>query len=326
MENFFAKRGCMDGKKIIILGWYYHGNLGDDSFREAFIQMFPDSILEFVDKIPENVNDYDCLIIGGGSFLESEIKNISMVTIPIAFVGVGIEAYVAPKNMEALKKAKIVIARNKWENAIIAPDLAYSLDLGIKSQTTNQITVLMNGYFSPKHNSKEYQLRSWDWFCTELAQSLDKIIEKTNHKIKFASMCVNPDIDDRRAAAYVLDRMYYRSRAEIDYSDHFDFSFISAKAITEIKKSKLVISHRFHGMVFSSMLGVPFVGITGHDKMENFFKEVGSKAVVPYYGFNHEVFKNAIDASYGFDCTDYVNQARTRWLNDLSSTIKNALF
>ena len=62
--------------KIIVVGYYYHNNIGDDQYMETFQYIFsnylPKYEIQYVDcdKIMDvEVNDSDIIILGGGDIL-----------------------------------------------------------------------------------------------------------------------------------------------------------------------------------------------------------------------------------------------------------------
>ena len=62
-------------KKILVYGFYFKGNLGDDLFVDAFKALFPAFNFTFVDQISiSDLQDVDAVFIGGGSFLGDPIN------------------------------------------------------------------------------------------------------------------------------------------------------------------------------------------------------------------------------------------------------------
>lgn len=308
------------GRKVVgVFGWYGQKNIGDEAFCDSFRFLFPEYDFKFFNRIPSNLTEFDALMVGGGSFLDQKIPGLPDVQIPIAFVGVGITD-VHPYNQPALDRAKIVVTRNHREPYLKASDLVFG-QVAPPRQNPDRITIFLNNHFSPTHKSLEWQLRSWDWFSVEFAQACDRLVEKYNCNLHFLPMCTNPTIDDRRAASYVVDRMRHKQRIR---------NCLQAptrdQIMDSISHSHLVISQRFHSLVFSILSGVPFVALNGHSKVEDLVSELGYGGIVDYYGFSMPKLWRAMEASTDIGkFHGYVESARTEW-QDMSVRIKAALF
>jgi polysaccharide pyruvyl transferase WcaK-like protein len=98
--------------------------------------------------------------------------------------------------------------------------------------------------------------------------------------------------DDRLAAARIVSLMRTRERVEF-VNDPAELDSL----VTLIASSSLVISLRFHGAMLAALLGVPFVGISMHDKMRSFFVENELQNWCDFYGFSGEQLLTAINAS-----------------------------
>jgi len=311
----------MDRKSIAVVGWYDHGNLGDEAFKVAFKSLFPEWSFTFFDKVPINWKEFDALFVGGGSFLDKQLDRINDVKIPTAFIGVGVESNTHPYNIEAMKRAKIVVARHPNPYGYHAPDLVFASNLPKYQCERDQITVLVNNHFSPHPNCEEWKLRWWDCYAVEMAQALDIMIKRTGLPIHFYPMCLNPHVDDRRAAAYIIDRMVKKEATVFHCIDPSERDLVRL-----IARSKVVVTQRFHGMVYSALLGTRFVGINGHQKMSSLAKELDWKAMSPYYGFTVSSFLTAIDNSHDISgVTKYCERAKATW-RDMSALIRRELF
>src|SRR3972149_3917945 len=58
--------------KVLVVGYYNKGNLGDDAYQDIMGRFFPGAILEFIlsDLISTiNPNGYDAVIVGGGDII-----------------------------------------------------------------------------------------------------------------------------------------------------------------------------------------------------------------------------------------------------------------
>lgn len=314
-------------KRVVVYGWYGHHNVGDEAFKVAFQSILPEVDLTFVDKIPDDINSYDALIIGGGSFLEKPIDwKTFLINIPIAFIGVGFTDNVAAANKYFMDNAKIVVARNnipQRENWISAPDLVYALPAEPEVKSEKDVVMFLpNANFSPNHSCPEWHSRAWDWYVLEMAKCLDWLAEQ-GKEINIFPMCMDKNADDRRAAAYIIDRMKYKLKVVHHDSSlmYYDQDMHQIKFAELLARSSLVVSHRLHGMVFAQINKKKFIGVSGHDKMDQFGVTTGATSIIPYYGFSKKMFLSAMHKYCSFE---YAEQARKRW-NDLSPIIKDAL-
>src|SRR4051794_673627 len=88
-------------RRLLILGFYNKGNLGDDMFKETVPLILPDFICDFVstDDFKGNINEYDGIICGPGDiFNQYFMKKIEEILMsichgykkPVYIIGMGI--------------------------------------------------------------------------------------------------------------------------------------------------------------------------------------------------------------------------------------------
>lgn len=305
-------------RKVLVFGWYGQQNIGDEAFCDSFHSLFPEYHFTFVSRIPKSLKGFDAMMVGGGSFLDQSIPGWERVNVPLAFVGVGL-SNIHPDNQPALDRARIVVARNKSAYRHV-PDLVFAQPAP-ERQKPDRICVLLNNHFSPSPGAPEWKIPAWDWFCVEFAQTCDRLIDQYQCPVWFVPMCTAPGIDDRRAAAYVVDRMRRKNQAV-----HVQQPMSRDQVAEQIASSHLVLSQRFHGLVFSILSGVPFIAISGHSKIENLVEELQYGGIVNYYGYSMLAFREAlVHASNTQTFQPYVQKAKQEW-SDMSVAIKTALF
>ena len=102
---------------VLVYGWYNHGNVGDELFRESFKVLFPGANLEFSDRLTEkNLTGKSAVVFGGGSFLYkapwADLRALNILqNIPTAYIGVGVEDVVDDVHLRLMKKSKFVAVR-----------------------------------------------------------------------------------------------------------------------------------------------------------------------------------------------------------------------
>src|ERR1017187_398929 len=103
----------MGKPNVYVFGWFSKGNLGDDSFKQAYLDLWGNRVnFTFSNEITPDVNSYDACFIGGGSFLDQPLHGSEHIKIPLGLIGVGIHDLIHPHNEPLLKNAKIIISRN----------------------------------------------------------------------------------------------------------------------------------------------------------------------------------------------------------------------
>lgn len=314
-------------KKIFVFGWYNHNNLGDEAFKESFEYLWGKSVeFAFGCKIPLNINDYDACFVGGGSFLDQEIPGLKSVSIPLGFIGVGVHSFIHPTNIQALKNSKIIITRGDIlseqytknpKNQFIASDLVFARDIRSEVKQNliptlpdnNVILIIGNEFLTPKRNSPIWKYTSFHWFLTEFSKLCDEWVDQ-KYSIKFYPMCTGDKFDDRFFASHIVSQMEKHKNVFFHFG-HADEN----ELIQNISQSKLVVSMRFHGNIFSTILGKPFIGINSHDKMKTYFHTLRTNNFLDYYGFTSSTFRecaenNKIEPSY---LLEYAGKEKDRW-------------
>jgi len=285
--------------KVCVLGWYdtptgKKSNLGDESFKLAFKTLWPSIDFTFTDKIESNINNYDSLWIGGGSFLDNDIEGINnKITIPILFLGVGLGHNIKKENKALLDQAFKVIVRDTYslnfcKKATSIADLSYSLyeEKPLNLGRSKQVVILLNDFLTPHTLSPLWVSTSYDWFLHSFGSICNDLIDE-GYVLHFIPMCTGYT-DDRRINGSLIGRIPNRERV-IWYLNPVTLTELNA----QISISEFVITQRFHGIVFSSMLGIPYISLNCHDKLKGINKEIGWSHNLDYYGINNLDFKAA---------------------------------
>ena len=306
--------------KIYVFGWYGQNNLGDEVFKISFRQLWPDIDFTFGNSIPNDINSYDRLWFGGGSFLDQPIKNIDTVVIPIYFIGVGVSPTLPPNNQRALERAKLIVCRDSRslsnspnrENTVLASDLVFArTDLKpLHLEKTNQITVILNDFLTPVGGTvPDWRSLSYYWFLQEFSKILDRFVLQ-DYKVKLIPMCINPRIDDRRIAAAVQGRS--------QYPHHYDWHLSPLTELdlrTEISQSAFVITQRFHGLIYCIVEQTPCITLCTHDKFNSLIEDLSIPAL-DYYGITDVRFREVLTRMTEdgpLDFSAYIEQAFATW-------------
>lgn len=285
-------------KKVLILGFYHHRNLGDELFKEAFKKLFPDYELTFTNHItvPQATN-CDAIFIGGGSFLDQPLAADpeavwEIAYKPLLYIGVGLETDIHHEHMNLLNRACLIAARSdvglgKVPNAIVIPDLVHSLNQRIPSPSTRQgILFIPNVSVIPLHSEPQWKHAAWNYFKSECTQFLDELVSKRS-RVQIMPICRDSKNDDMWAASELLAGMETRCQTHV-----YDYMPKTAKeAVQYFSQFEFVITQRFHGGILADMASTPCVSIAHHDKL------LGPNSI-PYYGLTKSALKNAILAEH----------------------------
>lgn len=265
--------------KILVYGWYNQGNLGDELFKEAFHNLFPQYEFIFTDKITlAAINSITNVFIGGGSFLFSPINMEPGVlevlkTKNIFYIGVGAETELHLMHKELLPLAKLIAIRSheKYDliksynvNVITIPDIVYSLNNNFLSKRLKRsILILPNISVVPNNNDPYWKHTAWNYFKSEFSQFLDFLLDQ-KYSIKFLAMCQNKIIDDNYAAIEIINCMKNKN-TDLLLNLHLKNS---KPILSTISNYDFVISQRFHGIVLAEMTKTPYISLHHHDKLK----------------------------------------------------------
>lgn len=272
---------------ILVYGWYYKNNVGDDLFINAFHKIFPDLKFIFTNNISiDLLKDIATIFIGGGSFLNIK-PNITdealkvLINKNIFYIGVGAETDIHPIHLQLMKLAKLIAIRsNDLEklitinlNSIVIPDIVYSLQDEVKysKRDNKSVLILPNICVIPSWNSEQWKHAAWAHFKSEFAQFLDHLIDQ-KYNVNFFSMCQNNVQHDRSAAMEIMNMMIHKQNNYLLADRKCDI-----KLITSImSKYSAIITQRYHGHILANMVNVPNFTIYHHNKLKSDF-------CVPFY-------------------------------------------
>jgi len=299
-------------KEILVFGWYSHGNIGDELFKDAFKSIFPNYSFTFTDQITiTDLNRSSAIFIGGGSFLSFAPSMQDgaleiLKTKKIFYIGVGAETDIHSIHKELMKLAKLIAIRTPEfldkiksinPNTIAIPDIVYALqpDVINSIKINRSVLIIPNMAVIPKWNDPQWKSVSWNYFKSEFAQFLDLLVE-SGFNINFLAMCQNNESNDDWSATEIINTM-----------NHRDSNYILTEKVSNIKditsiisKYETVITQRFHGIVLCEMVCVPYLALHHHDKLKK--SDQYSGTFLSYYGLSKNIlndkFNLAINNNY----------------------------
>lgn len=280
-------------KKVLVYGWYNQNNLGDELFKDAFNNLFPEFEFVFTDYIRvEHLKNIDAIFIGGGSLVGEPLRLASNVCLDdvkkhkIFYIGVGAETGFHPDTHgKLLPLAQLVALRsstnfdsikNENPNTIVINDLVYSLQSNkVDVKKPNSVLVIPNILVVPKWNSPHWKHASWEFFKTEFAQYLDDLLDK-KYTVDFLPFCVNNSWNDCFVAGELISRL-----SNIKEKCLLDKPADLESAVQTISSYQMVITQRYHGAILADIAETPCLTIHHHDKLKN---TIGSQ--LSYYACN----------------------------------------
>lgn len=291
--------------KILVLGWYGHANIGDESYKLTFPKMFPEHEFIFTEKISNQ--KFDLVIVGGGNVLKPAFLNqLKKVTVPIYGISVGLETF-----NEELKLFKHIYVRDLFSlkilqdmgvSAAYLPDLAFLLEPNkekgmewIRERfNANKldlyprvIAIIINAYLmNGMENNKCYDGLHFIKFSYDMA----RVIDETHASFIFLPFGCSMPHDDRIANSWIASKCkFYKKNLMI--FDKLDIQ----ETLNIMAATNLNISSRLHSSIFSCVSNVPFIDITHHSKNENFLQSISYDNSISYWNFSVKEMKDRLN-------------------------------
>lgn len=246
-------------KQVSVVGWYGQRNAGDEAFRLVFEQAFAGHHLAFT-QVPLNSND---LIVygGGGVTVDRYLDNLMR---PAYALGVDIPVN-GPKWDRLMKlpfkkvwvrsKEYALIAKSQGMDAAYIPDLVFYLDRPKVCRLPFKRVVGVN----VTHELAEHHYK-------DMAAALDQIAETA--QIVFIPMYHGTTSSDVEAQNRVIGFMKRWDRVE-----NGNFGFDPQAVLNRIAACDFLISMRFHGVIFATVAGVPFLSLAQPGKHSLFCEQ-----------------------------------------------------
>lgn len=283
------------GAHVNVVGWYGEGNIGDEAFKPAFEHLFKLAAPKTgeIEFSTSQRGDPAFVILGGGDVIkEFYLQNIGE-GLPLYPIGVGL-GYETELELLHGRNVPLMVVRNKRDeivarrhslNAIYAPDLTFVLPTPPKltkdsGALKKRLLVLLTDELSPWHaRSNQAEDHYHEYFKWELASAIDELSQY--YFVEFIAFSTVADIDDRRAAGNVYRRL--RNRNDVSLNDN-SLSVDAARVL--ISQQDLVISMKYHGILFAVQTATPFINIGLTRKTALFCEENNLQNLsIPPYSF-----------------------------------------
>lgn len=299
----------MDANRVSVIGWYGHGNVGDESYKSAFPTIFSNLRLEFSDRLNKNQKTGH-VILGGGNVCSSSFLNQveKAEGKKIAF-SIGVT-----KNdpIERMKMFDQIFVRDcqsqdflnsEGIHSSVVPDAAFALvpdknkgrDL-LSSMFASQnremyqkvVAVVFNAYLCVgegrlARDEATFQKVTWD---------ISKVIDTTSASFVFIPFGQSQPHDDRISNAWLASRCKFWKKNLLVMSETNPQTTLDLLSACDV-----VISTRLHSSIFSTVAGVPFIDVTHHSKNKTYLDVINrSHWSVSYWDFERSRFSNLINS------------------------------
>lgn len=259
--------------KIAVIGWYGKRNAGDDSFQTAFRQELPGHELFFCQQVGDLPSPPDAVIFGGGGVV-SPGRYFSNLTKEQPLYALGVDLATSGKDYENWTKYNF---QEIWTRSEL-----YTCDLQAAGHL--QVKYCPDLVFAitppaPRDNDPKVkrlivcmtdELKKVPGALAIVQADLARMSEDWEiHFVSFYCGTKNPDWEIHRELAAGLPegaRVVHRE----DYGTPED-------VMQYMSEGDLVLSMRFHGIIFSTLMGIPFVAFSATGKNSLFCEQEALK-------------------------------------------------
>jgi polysaccharide pyruvyl transferase WcaK-like protein len=297
--------------KISVLGWYNHGNVGDEAFKMVFPLLLPSHKVRCVEGLKDD-DDSDGYILGGGDVVydaymkylrkfPDKPKIAASVTLTpnssLDELAVFDRVYVRDEMSLALGQQHVDKSKISY-----LPDVSFALHpdpvagrdwleeafsaAGLELYEKVVVCVVSSYTAFNKGDSLSRDFINFLNVADILSAAAD------NHSasfvfLPFSTMAPN---DDRMSNAFVGGRVKFYRKNYVVYQK------LSVQTTLDVLScAQAVISTRLHSTIFSAISGVPFIDLTHHDKNLGFIRTLGKPEwSVPLWDFSSSSFNRLL--------------------------------
>lgn len=252
-------------KNVAIVGWYHKLNYGDDLLQHSFCHLLSNCKLSFIDldADPSVLLSFDYVIFGGGSIW----PNHTLLSDPIlsgkirySIIGVSVRELTSSHvSSIIINNADLVVVRDHHSAKLLnnpkvqcMPDLTWFKPLPLKDS------------ISGANKSVSVNLRNWsrlDWNSKEIVSRIKSRNYDSIYGVSFFEG--SPSLEDGSAMS---DKKKMAAAGVTDFVDGSYYATLN---------TSINIGMRFHYLVLSAQMGVPFVGFDYHPKIKAFMQDIG---------------------------------------------------
>lgn len=286
-----------------IFGWYDRFNCGDEAFKISFEKLFGKDLKFTNEKIESSCSR---IVLGGGDVIKDYYLRKIPTETKFSVIGCGL-GYEDEIHLLKSRNVEKVFLRNYKDvdlasaagvSASYCPDLAFLIDVPPIMETLKRsapekkkLAVILTDAINVSASAMKPEMFYAEFFKSEMARSLDYLAEW--YEIYFIPMSHELYSFDTKMHLDVACRMKAARRDNI-----FMDCPSPVEMIKLIQQMDLVVTAKFHGLIFSVLTGTPFVNVGVTRKTELFCQEHSlNKMSVPPYSFLKDRFLENVKAA-----------------------------
>lgn len=287
----------MDRYRVNVLGWYDHANCGDEAYKLAFPNLFPEYDFTFSDRV---LDGFDGYVLGGGDTVnEFFLNSLLSINRPKQILSATIPDNIDPS---LFKQFRVIGARdNDSLKTLSSKGLkgTYTPDFGLRLTGNAEngkriiqevfreenhelyskvVGVVINSHLAPQHGSLAFDYARFEHFCYEMA----KLMDHTCASFLFIPFGYRMPWDDRAANAMMANRCKFWKKNTVVYR-----SLTVSETLDVVSGLDALISTRLHSSIFACSNRTPFLDITHNHKNKRLLDTLNySEASILYNSFS----------------------------------------
>ena len=301
----------MDRSRALVIGWYGHQNLGDESYKLTFPKIFGDRFeLQFSDSASLD-NNHAAIFLGGGDiFAPDFVSKVSAIDRPRYAASITMPSN---PNIDDLKQFKWIAVRDHksfstllksgypTEMSFYCPDFAFMLEGNpyrgkelltelFKAEDRDlyekKVIVAINSHLIAKPGDETRKHVVFENFAFHLSS----ICDSTNASFIFMPFSTHMPWDDRTASGMVASRCKFWKKNMVLYN-----RLCVQDSLDIISAVDATISTRLHSSIFSCASGTPFIDITHNHKNSTLLEDTNLQELsISYWKLNPENLHNKL--------------------------------
>lgn len=296
---------------IQILGWYGHGNIGDEAYKVAFPILFPDDTITFIEKV-DPADRPDLLILGGGdiaypAFTRQAVDSgFDVVAHSISLTENSDFDSLAEFDRVCVRDAySVELAGERGLDVVYEPDVTFLLTpdpvagRALLTQTFAEeghdlrdrvVACVVSNYLA---NAKLDMLARDLTTFLKVSQDIAVVADQTDASFVFLPFSTKAPWDDRVSCGWVGDRCKSYQKNLVLWG-----RLTVQETLDVVAASHLCVSSRLHSTIFSVLSGISFIDLTHHTKNIGFLQTVGRMAwSLPFWEFSVAHYKALLDGA-----------------------------
>lgn len=278
-----------------VLGWYNHGNIGDEAYKIAFPKIFPNQKFTFTDVLPNNC---ERVFLGGGDVLQKYfLDQLKQTKAPKYAMSINMKCNETRHYIDMFDKMFIRNICPSTDKLFPVADFAFVLEPNFergkelikkmfqqhKAELYEKVIVIvMNAYLCSDEATLARDHITFDKVCYDLARIMD------NTQASFLLLPFGNGFphNDRLANSALYAKCKFWKKNVILYNE-----LSVQNTLDVVSAANMLIGTRLHASIFACIGGTPFIDLTHHDKTQLFLESINKDWGVNYWNFNTERLK-----------------------------------